>query len=181
LEGSPRPSVPELPTAAHDQPSLRRRPNPYADVPSLYDLYSQYSRRPPVLERFGGDVFRTGTGNVDQLPMDLPAGPDYVLGPGDGLSIDLWGGISQRLRRVVDREGRVALPEVGGIQVAGRTLGDVQHTVQTVLRTQFRDVQADVSLSRLRTVRVYLVGDVQHPGAYDVSSLSTPLNALYEA
>jgi protein involved in polysaccharide export with SLBB domain len=181
LEKSPRPSVPPFPNAAQDQPALRRRPNPYADVPSLYDLYSQYSRRPPVLERFGSDVFRNGTGNVDQLPMDLPAGPDYVLGPGDGLSIDLWGGVSQRLRRVVDREGRVALPEVGGIQVAGRTLGDVQHTVQTVLRTQFRDVQADVSLSRLRTVRVYLVGDVQHPGAYDVSSLSTPLNALYEA
>src|SRR5207245_5839773 len=62
-----------------------------------------------------------------------------------------------------------------------RTLGDVQHLVQTALRSQFRDVQADVSLSRLRSVRVYIVGDVENPGAYDISSLSTPLNALYEA
>jgi protein involved in polysaccharide export with SLBB domain len=164
-----------------DQPVLRHHPNPYARVPSLYDLYSQYSGRPPVLERFGADVFRNGTGNFDQLPMDLPVGPDYVLGPGDGLSIELWGGVSQRLQRMVDREGRIALPEVGSVQVSGRSLGDVQQLVQGVLRTQFRDVQADISLARLRTVRVYVVGDVERPGAYDVSSLSTPLNALYIA
>jgi protein involved in polysaccharide export with SLBB domain len=163
------------------QPMLRHRPNPYADVPSLYDLYAQYSKRSPVPERFGEDIFRNGTGNVNELPMDLPAGPDYVVGPGDGLTISLSGGISERLQRVVDREGRVALPEVGGIGVSGRSLGEVQHLVQTVLRGQFRGVDADVSLSRIRTVRVYVVGDVERPGAYDVSSLSTPLNALFLA
>ena len=163
------------------QPAIRRRANPYADVPSLYDLYTQISRRSPALERFGEEVFRNGTGNFNQLPMDLPVGPDYVLGPGDGLSIELWGGISERLQRVVDREGRVALPEAGAIQVTGRSLGDVQQLVQGVLRREFRDVHADVSLARLRTVRVYVVGDVARPGAYDVSSLSTPLNALYQA
>jgi len=163
------------------QPMLRHRPNPYADVPSLYDLYAQYSRRSPRLERFGEDVFLNGTGNLDELPMDLPAGPDYVVGPGDGLTVSLTGGISQRLQRVVDREGRIALPEVGAVEVSGRSLGDVQHLVQTVLRGQFRGVEADVSLSRIRTVRVYVTGDVERPGAYDVSSLSTPLNALYIA
>src|SRR6266581_2301651 len=49
------------------------------------------------------------------------------------------------------------------------------------LRTQFREVSADISLSRLRTVRVYVVGDVAAPGAYDISSLSTALNALFAA
>src|SRR5580704_8681821 len=163
------------------QPMLRHQPNPYADVPSLYDLYAQYSKRSPKLQRFGEDVFLNGTGNLDELPMDLPAGPDYVVGPGDGLTITLTGGISQRLQRVVDREGRVALPEVGAVEVTGRSLGDVQHLVQTVLRGQFRGVDADVSLSRIRTVRVYVTGDVERAGAYDVSSLSTPLNALYIA
>src|SRR5207244_4790491 len=88
---------------------------------------------------------------------------------------------SQRLLRTVDREGRVALPEAGPVLVSGRSLGDVQQEVQRVLRTQFRDVSADVSLQRLRTVRVYVVGNVASPGAYDVSSLSTPLNALFAA
>jgi protein involved in polysaccharide export with SLBB domain len=181
LEKPTRPSLPALSDTKEEQEALRRRPNPYADVPSLYDLYSQYSHRSPVLDRFGADIFRNGTGNSDQLPMDLPVGPDYVVGPGDGLNIDLFGSAAQRLRRVVDREGRIALPEFGGVQVSGRTLGDVQHMVQAALRTQFRDIQADISLSRLRSLRVYVVGDVERPGAYDVSSLSTPLNAVYEA
>src|SRR5258707_13976828 len=113
--------------------------------------------------------------------MDLPVNSDYVIGPGDGLEIDLWGGVSQRLFRVVDREGRVSLPEAGPLLVGGRSLGDAQQAVQQVLRTQYRDISADVSLLRLRTVRVYVVGDVAKPGAYDISSLSTPLNALFAA
>ena len=177
-----QPQLPPYPPTPPMQPMLRHRPNPYADVPSLYDLYAQYSKHPPMpLQRFGEDVFRNGTGNFDDLPMDLPVGPEYVVGPGDGLSIDISGGIAQRLQRVVDRTGRVDLPEVGTVEVAGKTLGDVQHTVQAALRGQFRDVSADVSLSRLRSVRVYVVGDVERPGAYDISALSTPLNALYAA
>jgi protein involved in polysaccharide export with SLBB domain len=174
------PSYTPIP-ARPDHAKLARRVNPYADVPSLYDLYAQYARRSPQLVRFGQDIFDNGTGNFDELPMDMPVGPDYVLGPGDGLNVELWGSVSQRLRRVVDRSGRVALPEVGFIEVSGKTLGEVQRTMQSTLRQQFRDVQADVSLSRLRTVRVYVVGDVERPGAYDVSSLSTPLNALFSA
>ena len=178
-----RPSFarPTIPGSGSQQPTLQRRVNPYADVPSLYDLYAQYTRRSPLLERFGMDIFRNGTGNFDELPMDMPVGPDYVMGPGDGVSLDLWGGVSQHLRRTVDREGRLVLPEVGALEVAGRTLGDVQQMVQVALRTQFRDVQADISMTRLHTVRIYVVGDVERPGGYDVSSLSTPLNAIFEA
>ncbi len=158
-----------------------RRANPYADIPSLYDMYVQASAHQKPTERFGLEVFRNSSNDPDVIPMDLPVGPDYVVGPGDSLEIDLWGGVSQRLFRVVDREGRVSLPETGPLLVSGRNLGDVQQTVQQALRTQFRDVSADVSVSRLRTVRVYVVGDVAQPGAYDISSLSTPLNALFAA
>ena len=134
-------------------------PNPYAYVPSLYDLYMQAAPRTGRLERFGIDVFRRDPRGKG-IPMDLPAGPDYVLGPGDGVTIDLWGGISQRLFRTVDREGRLSLPEAGPLLVSGRTLGEVQEVVQRILRTQYRDVSADISLGRLRSVRVYVVGEV---------------------
>jgi protein involved in polysaccharide export with SLBB domain len=160
---------------------MEHRPNPYAAVPSLYDLYVQATSPDRKIERFGLEVFRHGTAKPDLLPMDLPAGPDYVVGPGDSLSINLWGGVSQRLFRTVDREGRVILPEAGPVLVSGRTLGDAQEEVQRALRTQFRNVSADVSLLRLRTVRVYVVGDVVAPGGYDISSLSTPINALFAA
>lgn len=160
---------------------MTHRPNPYADIPSLYDMYVQASVRQKPVERFGLDVFRNTANDPDALPMDLPVGPDYVVGPGDSLEIDIWGGVSQRVFRVVDREGRVSLPEAGPLLVSGRNLGDVQQAVQQALRTEFRDISADVSVSKLRTVRVYVVGDVAQPGAYDISSLSTPLNALFAA
>ena len=165
---------------AREPVELVKSPSPYAFVPSLYDLYVQAAPRTGQLERFGLDAFRR-IPISSGIPMDLPAGPDYVLGPGDGLTIDLWGGVSQRLYRTVDREGRLALPEAGPLLVSGKSLGDVQEVVQRLLRTQYRDVSADVSLSRLRTVRVYVVGEVVSPGAYDISALSTPLNALWAA
>src|SRR5260221_565712 len=144
-------------------------------------MYVQAIARPVLLNRFGAEVFENGTRDSQFIPMDLPAGQDYVVGPGDGLSIDLWGGTTQRIYRVVDREGRVSLPEVGPLLVSGKSLADVQESLQQLLRTEFRRVSADVSLARLRTIRVYEVGDVANPGAYDISSLSTPLNAMFAA
>ncbi len=163
------------------RPEIVHRANPYSSVPSLYDLYEQVSPHSPTLQRFGLDVFENAPADSTELPMDLPAGPNYVVGPGDGLTINLWGSVSSRMYRVVDREGRLSLPEVGPLMVSGETMGQVQGQVQQALRTQFRDVSADVSLARLRTVRVYVVGEVRYPGAYDISSLSTPLNALFAA
>jgi polysaccharide biosynthesis/export protein len=161
--------------------AMLRQPVPYVDVPSLYDMYLQAVPQPPSPERFGMEVFENGTRDKQIIPFDLPAGPDYVVGPGDGLAINLWGGVSQRILRTVDREGKLSLPEAGPLLVAGKSLAEVQESVQKTLRSQFRDISADVSLSRLRTIRVYVVGDIARPGAYDISSLSTPLNALFAA
>lgn len=158
-----------------------RENDPYLEIPSLFDMYLQAVPQPAAPQRFGMEVFQNGTRDLDMVPMDLPVGPNYVVGPGDALAIDLWGGVSRRIYGVVDREGHLSLPESAPVLVAGKSLADVQQTVQKTLRSQFRDVSVDVSLARLRTIRVYVVGDVDHPGAYDISSLSTPLNALFAA
>jgi protein involved in polysaccharide export with SLBB domain len=161
--------------------TMVRRPNPYADIPSLYDLYVQAPSRDRPPQRFGTEVFRDGLRDRRSVPMDLPVGPDYVVGPGDSLSINLWGGVSTKFVRLVDRQGRVTLPEAGPLLVSGRSLGEVQQAVQKAIGTQYRDTSAEVSVSRLRTIRVYVVGEVDEPGAYDISSLSTALNALVAA
>lgn len=158
-----------------------RPANPYADIPSLYDMYVQAASWQRPAQRFGLDIFRNSYSQPDVLPMDLPVGPDYVVGPGDSLAVDLWGSVSQRFVRLVDREGRVPLPDTAPLLVSGKSLSEVQLDIQHALRSVFRDVSADVSVSRLRTVRVYVVGEVAEPGAYDISSLSTPLNALIAA
>ncbi len=163
------------------EPKLLRRRSPYPGLESLKDLYSQFPAVQGKLKRFGSDTFRLGTGNANELPMDLPAGPDYVLGPGDVLVLNIWGSTSQRLNRTIDRQGQIALPEAGTITIAGITIAQAQQSIQQALREQFKNINVEISLGRVRTVRVYVVGDVQRPGAYDVSSLSTALNALYAA
>src|SRR5271169_2945466 len=169
------------PAGDQNQPQTTARPNPYPGLAALQDLYRQIPSQKGTLQRFGGDIFQTGTGNLESLPMDLPAGSDYVLGPGDGLYITTWGSVSQRLTRTVDRQGKVSLPEAGDVVVAGQSVADAQRIIEKALRVQFRDIKAELSLTRLRSIRVYVVGDVLRPGAYDISSLSTPLNALYAA
>jgi hypothetical protein len=170
------------------EPQILRRPTPY-NLLSLRDLYTQLPERTGQLKRFGSDFFTRRDGfPLNQIapsgrgtPLDVPAGPDYIVGPGDSLTIDLWGGISQSLTRMIDREGRIALPESGAVQIAGLTLERVQGVIVETLKHQYRDLQVAVTVSRLRSIRVYVVGDVQRPGAYDISSLSTSLNALFAA
>jgi protein involved in polysaccharide export with SLBB domain len=164
-----------------DEPQVIRQKDPYGNLPSLRDLYAQLPPATERLRRFGSDAFILGTGNANELPIDIPAGPDYVLGPGDSLIVNMWGGQSNRLDRTIDRQGQISLPEAGTITINGLTIDQAQTAIQKALSTQFQDEHVELSLGRLRTVRVYVVGDVQKPGAYDVSSLSTPLSALYAA
>jgi protein involved in polysaccharide export with SLBB domain len=153
---------------------------PY-NLQSLRDLYTQVPEQSAKLKRFGSNMFVSRGLATKEIPLDLPIGPDYVLGPGDGITINLWGGVSENFIRTVDREGKVALPEAGSIVIAGLTLERAEALIQGELSQQFKNARVAVSVTKLRTVRVYVVGDVQRPGAYDISSLSTPLNALYAA
>lgn len=170
----------DAPLAIHQKAPL--------DFDSLRDLYTQIPKSTTRLERFGADVFtnRASTAALRGVtgrdtPLDVPIGPDYVVGPGDKLTIDIWGGVTQAFTRTVDRDGRILLPEAGPVQVAGLSLGKVQTVFEAVLQPQFRNAKISVTVSGLRSVRVYVVGDVQRPGGYDISSLATPLSLLYAA
>jgi protein involved in polysaccharide export with SLBB domain len=158
---------------------------PLRNLPAMRDLYTQALNNPATLERFGAALFRNSIATAEKNPVkstaDVPVGPDYVIGPGDELVVEYWGRTTQRLTLSVDREGRILLPEAGGVIVAGRSLGDAQQIIQKLLTRQFKDITVDVTLGKLRSVRVYVVGDVKNPGAYDISSLSTALSALIAA
>lgn len=173
--------------ASTDEPNVVHQSAPY-DLPSARDLYAQVPERNDALKRFGSDLFlhhrssfsRYGTATRDSA-LDVPIGPDYVLGAGDKLTIHVWGGTTQTISRTVDRDGTLFLPEAGSLQVGGMKLGRAQDLIGNALRRQFRDAQVSVTLSSLRSVRIYVVGDVQRPGAYDLSELATPLSALHAA
>ncbi|WP_229739380.1 SLBB domain-containing protein [Edaphobacter dinghuensis] len=167
--------------ASTDSPKVLRRSAPY-DLQSMRDLYTQVPNENTQLRRFGSDVFvnRSVSAAVN-TPLDVPLGPDYIVGAGDALIINLWGGVTQSITRTVDRDGSIFLLDAGSIQIAGLSLGKAQDLIGSKLKQQFRNAQVSVTISRLRSVRVYVVGDVQQPGGYDISALATPLSALYAA
>lgn len=187
LATSRTPQRNEMTRSSADAPKVLRRPAPY-NLQSLRDLYTQIPTSTGPLRRFGSEVFADrgasavarGTSGPD-TPLDVPIGPDYVIGPGDSLTVDLWGGVTESVTRVIGRDGRILLPETAPLEVAGLPLERAQSLIEVALQRQFRDAHAAVTVSRLRSVRVYVVGDVQRPGGYDISSLATPLSALYAA
>ncbi len=177
----------ERANSSTDLPNVIRQTAPY-DLQSMHDLYTQIPNEDVRLKRFGSDVFvnrnafafTRGISGRD-TPLDVPLGPDYIVGAGDTLKIDLWGGVTESFSRLIDRDGRIFLPEAGSIEIAGLSLGKAQGLIEDALKKQYRNAQVAVTVSRLRSVRVYVVGDVQRPGGYDISSLATPLSALYAA
>jgi protein involved in polysaccharide export with SLBB domain len=143
-----------------------------------YDLFApgRLAPGPSAEGRFGGPV-----GDLRFAPptTDVPVGPDYVIGPGDSLNIVLWGGVEDVYHVEVNRNGAIVLPRLGVVQVWGMTLAQLERLLRQRFGQYYPDFQMAVTLGRLRTIRVYLVGEVNQPGAYTVSSLSTIINALF--
>lgn len=186
VPGQKRSRSDEITHASTDLPKVVSQPPPY-DLQALKDLYTQIPGDPDKLRRFGSDVFTVRAGapslaaSARGTSLDVPLGPDYVLGPGDTLSIALWGGFSETIARTVGRDGRIFLPEAGALAVAGLPLGKAQSLIEATLQQQYRSAHVAVTVAGLRSIRIYIVGDVQRPGGYDISSLANPLSALYLA
>ena len=137
---------------------------------------------------FGRSVFG-GTTAEFQPVVTGPVDPDYPLGSGDQLQLILTGDVELALLLEVTREGFIVIPDVGQIFVNGLTLGDLTDVLYGRLGTVYSGVRrgADatttfhVALGRLRSNLVYIVGDVSLPGGYQISSVATVFNALYQA
>ena len=132
------------------------------------------------LRQYGYAMFASNVSTFAPVD-DIPVGPDYVLGPGDDLTINVWGAVDSTLIRTVDRNGRIVLPKVGDLRIWGLTFTQADRLIRDELGRYFRGFQASVTMGRLRTVSVHVVGEVCQPGVYTLSSLSTVTNALYSA
>lgn len=130
--------------------------------------------------RFGHNIFALSP-LVYEPSEDVAVGPDYVIGRGDEIYITLWGAVEKNYRVLVNREGNVVLPELGVVHAAGSTLEAFERTLNGRFSGVYSDFNIDLSLGKLRTIQVVVVGDVVRPGAYSVSPVSTVFNALYYA
>ena len=110
--------------------------------------------------------------------QNVPAG--YLLGPGDELVISSFGLLDITDRFTVDREGRITLPKVGPLSLAGMPFSSVEKTIEDHLAKVFKNFNISVSMGRLRNIEVVLLGQAQKPGKHFVSSLSSFVSAIYQ-
>jgi protein involved in polysaccharide export with SLBB domain len=135
---------------------------------------------------FGLDLFRNASTTLFDPNLAGPVDRSYRLGPGDRLVLLLTGDVETTASLQVTREGFVVVPQVGQIFVNNLTLGDFERVLGARLARVYSGVRSgatrfSVSVARLRTNQVFVVGDVLRPGSYRVSSAGTALTALYAA
>lgn len=131
------------------------------------------------LPRYGQDmVAELASGSVDYSPV-VP--PEYVIQGGDELQVVIWGSVDADLRLLVDRAGRVVLPRVGPVMVAGLRYDELASVLTRRVAQVFKNFELSVSLGRLRGVRIYVTGAAARPGAHVVPGLTSVLNAVMRA
>jgi len=149
------------------------------------------SGAPSVIEKYVADYAISGVAQFGYSLFErsasafapsgsVPVGPDYVIGPGDEIRINVWGKIEGAWNIVVDRDGNLSLPKIGTIGVTGLTFDQLKDFLKKELSQYYSSFEMNVSMGSLRTIRIYLVGNVKAPGAYTISSISTLVNALCE-
>jgi polysaccharide biosynthesis/export protein len=137
---------------------------------------------------FGLDVFRSSTSRFD-ANLSGPVDANYKLGPGDRLVLILTGDVEESYTLDVTREGFVVIPQVGQLYVANLTLGQLDDLLYSRLGRVYSGVRRgsgaatrfSVSVARLRANQVFVLGEVERPGSYMVSSAGTAITALYAA
>lgn len=135
-----------------------------------------------LIRRLGTDVMAQHDRNTTGIDAySAPAPDDYIVGIGDEILVALWGSVEGELRLVVDKGGRVLIPKVGPVLVAGKRLSDLNAAISQRVARVFKNFQVSASLGRVRTIRVYVTGFVQEPGTHNVSSLTTVVGALAAA
>ena len=144
--------------------------------PSQFQRFVQESTG-RLLPVFGRDLFDTPQAYAADSAAPPPL--DYVLGTGDEVALQVWGPIDFNSRLTIDRNGQVNIPKVGVIMLAGVAVRDLEKTLQGHLGKVFTNFQVNASLGRLRGIQVYVVGQAQQPGTFNLSSLSTLVNALF--
>lgn len=130
------------------------------------------------LTPFGYDLF-AGEPTTFAPATDIPVPVDYVLGPGDTIQVQLFGGQNANYSLVVSRDGVLNFPDIGPVSVSGMKYSEMLDALQRRVAEQMIGVQASITMGPLRSIRVFVLGDAYRPGSYTVSSLSTMTNALF--
>ena len=139
---------------------------------------------------FGYDFFNNS--KISFTPsINIAVPKNYQIGPGDEIMIDLWGASEITYKAIVNNSGSIKINGVGFIYINGFTLESASRKIISKLKRKhagisaannsYNKINTNITVSKIRTVQVNIIGEVKVPGTYALNSLSTVLNALYAA
>lgn len=171
--------TPEQRARLREENNFVRPPAPVKPPSEFESFVSQIVDKP--LRRFGANLLVPDARNFT-APPTTTVPTDYRLNPGDELLVGLTGSVqATNLRLKIDSDGRIFIPQVGAVNVAGVRYGDVQSLIASQVSRQYRNFRVAVAIGRLQGITVYVTGFAAVPGSYTVSSLSTLVNAVLVA
>ena len=154
-------------------------------VDSIYLL--KQSLLPKKKEIYGHDIFKSQ--NLTFEPSANLATPqNYRLGPGDEVIIDIWGASQSTIQQVITPDGNIMVQDLGPVYLNGKTVQEADEYIKKVFSQIYSGLDGDnsnssikLSLGQNRSILVNVMGDVENPGTYQVSSFATVFNAIYMA
>lgn len=162
-----------LPDTMDEQRGLK--PPPLEEIEFQRFVLSATGQGLPL---YGYELFVKPTSFAPAQAAPVPAG--YILGAGDEVVVQVNGLAEISEKFVINRDGRINLPKVGALNLAGVALSDAEKVIAAHLGKVYRNFTVNVSLGRLRSIEVFVVGQARKPGKYVISSMSGMVNALLE-
>ena len=178
----PPPSVPVVPPGTTAPPTT---PVPIVGaetVPPVPEVKPIEPPPAPELKLFGRELF-SSTLASSEPNADAPVPPNYVLGPGDTLSVLLWSGNTEyeRSNVIIAPNGAIYLKLLGSITLSDKTISQAKEELSRRYSKFYKQFRLTVEVVGRRTIPIFVVGEVARPGKYTLSSLSTVFSALYAA
>ncbi|MFN5097883.1 MAG: SLBB domain-containing protein [Limnohabitans sp.] len=171
------PQRPDMGAADAQRTPLLQQQRPFKpQAPSQFQRFVQESTG-KLLPHFGSTLFENPMAYAADSAAPAPA--EYVLGPGDEVRIQVWGGVDYAGSQTLDRSGQINLPKIGTINLSGVRVKDLEDTLRKRIATVFNTVQVNAALGKLRGITVFVVGQAQQPGTYNLTGLSTLVNAVF--
>lgn len=136
---------------------------------------------------FGRNIFNTR--NLTFEPsVNIATPPNYRLGPGDEVIIDIWGTSQNTIRQQISPDGTINIEKIGPVSLSGMTVSEANEYLKRVLGKTYSGLDAPdgtleirLTLGNTRTIQINVMGEVVQPGTYALSSFSTVFHALYRA
>ncbi len=131
---------------------------------------------------YGRNIFNTR--NLSFEPsQNMATPPNYRLGPGDEVIIDIWGASQSTIRQTISPEGTIQITQLGPVYLSGMTVAGAESYLKKELTKIYADAsnQIKVTLGNTRTIQINIMGEVRQPGTYALSGFSTLFHALYRA